>query len=153
MSATPTPPDPYKLDRFVDAQRGVYDTALAEIRAGRKQTHWMWFVFPQIDGLGSSPTSRFYAIKSAAEAQAYLAHPVLGERLRECADSLLHLGVRSASDVFESPDDLKLRSSATLFAAVSEPNSVFEHLLTRYFRGEPDKKTLELLAKLGDAAR
>lgn len=153
MSAAPAPPDPYGLSRFLDAQRRVYDTALAEIRAGRKRTHWMWFIFPQIEGLGSSPTSQFYAIKSAAEARAYLAHPVLGERLRESADIAVHLDVRSASEVFGSPDDLKLRSSATLFAAVSEPSSVFEHLLTRYFGGEPDKKTLELLAKLGDAAR
>lgn len=143
----------YDLDRFLDAQRGAYDTALAEIRAGRKQTHWMWFVFPQIEGLGSSSTSRFYAIKSAAEARAFLAHPVLGPRLRECADVVLHLRARSATEVFGSPDDLKLRSSATLFAAVAEPNSVFEHLLAQYFRGEPDKKTLELLANAGDAAR
>ena len=109
----------------------------------------MWFVFPQIDGLGSSPTSRFYAIKSSAEARAYLAHPVLGARLRECTDAVLHLSARSMTDVFGSPDDLKLRSSITLFAAIAEPNSVFEHVLAQYFRGEPDKKTLELLTARG----
>ena len=152
-NVTAASPDANGLDRFLDAQRGVYATALAEIRAGRKRTHWMWFVFPQIEGLGSSSASHFYAIKTAAEARAYLAHPVLGQRLRECADAVLHLGARAAADVFDSPDDLKLRSSATLFAAVSEPSSVFEHLLTRYFRGEPDKKTLELLAAARDAAR
>lgn len=152
MSGTTPSLDPYGLDRFLDAQAGIHDIALAEIHAGRKQTHWMWFVFPQIDGLGSSRTSQFYAIKSAAEARAYLEHPVLGDRLRKCADAVLHLSARSATDVFGSPDDLKLRSSATLFAAVSKPGSVFEHLISRYFRGEPDKKTLELLAKPGDAA-
>lgn len=145
-------PDRYRLERFLDAQAGIYDTALAEIRAGRKQTHWMWFVFPQIAGLGSSPTSHFYAIKSAAEARAYLAHPVLGDRLRECADAVLRLTAGTATDVFGSPDDLKFRSSATLFAAVSEPGSVFEHLIARYFRGEPDTKTVEFLAKARDAA-
>ena len=149
---SPASPDPYGLGRFLDAQTGTYETALAEIRAGRKQTHWMWFVFPQIAGLGSSPTSHFYAIKSAGEARAYLAHPVLGDRLRKCADAVLRLNARTASEVFGSPDDIKLRSSATLFAAVSDPGSVFEHLLARYFRGEPDKKTLELLADAGDAS-
>ena len=152
MSATPAAPDPFGLNRFLDAQAGIYETALAEIHAGRKRTHWMWFVFPQIAGLGSSPTSHFYAIKSDAEARAYLAHPVLGGRLRKSADAVLHLSARSATDVFGSPDDLKLWSSATLFAAVSEPGSVFEHLIARYFRGEPDTKTVELLAKARDAA-
>jgi uncharacterized protein (DUF1810 family) len=152
VSATPASPDPYRLDRFLDAQAGIHDVALAEIQAGRKQTHWMWFVFPQIAGLGSSRTSQYYAIKSAGEARAYLEHPVLGDRLRKCADAVLHLSARSATDVFGSPDDLKLWSSATLFAAVSEPGSAFEHIISRYFRGEPDTKTLELLATLGDAA-
>jgi len=147
VSATRATPDPHDLGRFLAAQAGVYEIALAEIRAGRKQTHWMWFVFPQIAGLGSSRTSQFYAIKSAAEARAYLEYPVLGDRLRKCADAVLHLSARSATEVFGSPDDLKLWSSATLFAAVSDPGSVFEHLISRYFRGEPDKKTLELLAK------
>lgn len=152
MAERASSPDPHNVGRFLDAQAGVYDIAFAEIQAGRKQTHWMWFVFPQIAGLGASPTSHFYAIKSAAEARAYLEHPVLGDRLRKCADAVLHLSARSATDVFGSPDDLKLRSSATLFAAVSGPGSVFEHLISRYFQGEPDKKTLELLTKLGDAA-
>jgi uncharacterized protein (DUF1810 family) len=153
VSATTGSSDPYGLDRFLDAQAGIHDIALAEIQAGRKRTHWMWFVFPQVAGLGSSRTSQFYAIRSAAEARAYLEHPVLGDRLRKCVDAVLDLSGRSATDVFGSPDDLKLWSSATLFAAVSDPGSVFEHLISRYFRGEPDKKTLEVLATLGDAVR
>ena len=142
-----TGPDPYNLNRFVEAQADVYDTALAEIRTGRKRTHWMWFIFPQIDGLGSSETARYYAIESAGEAREYLTHPILGKRLRECADALLRTPARSAADVFGYPDDLKLRSSATLFMSVSEPGSVFARLIARFFGGEPDAKTLELLAR------
>ena len=137
--------DPHNLDRFLQAQAGVYEQALSEIRAGRKYTHWMWFIFPQFHGLGSSWTSRQYAIRSAAEAEAYLAHPVLGPRLVECAEAALAAEGRSAQDIFGSPDDLKLRSSATLFAAVSPPGSVFHRLLDRYFEGRPDVRTLALL--------
>src|SRR5581483_1128089 len=130
--------DPFDLDRFVRAQEGTYERALAEVRAGRKRTHWMWFVFPQLDGLGSSPTARHYAIKSLAEARAYLAHPVLGPRLVECAEAVVGVEGRSAHDIFGSPDDLKLRSCATLFACVAPPGSVFDRLLAKYYSGERD---------------
>jgi uncharacterized protein (DUF1810 family) len=137
--------DPYDLERFVRAQDGVYAHALAEIRDGRKRTHWMWFVFPQLDGLAFSATAKRYAIRSAGEARAYLAHPVLGPRLVECAEALLEVEHRTASQIFGSPDDLKLRSSATLFASVSPAGSVFERVLERYYGGAPDGRTLELL--------
>ena len=140
-----TPNESYDLDRFVEAQRDIYDEAIAEIRSGRKRSHWMWFVFPQIAGLGMSETSRRYAIRNRAEAEAYLAHPVLGPRLLESAEAVLALEGRSALDVFGSPDDMKLRSCATLFAAVSAPGSVFERVLDRYFGGEADGRTLRLL--------
>jgi uncharacterized protein (DUF1810 family) len=137
--------DPYDLDRFVQAQEGDYERALSEVRAGRKRSHWMWYIFPQYDGLGFSPTSRRYSIKSVAEAQAYLAHPVLGPRLTECAEAALRVEGRSALEVFGSPDDMKLRSCATLFAHVSPAGSVFERLLSKYFDGERDDKTLRLI--------
>ena len=137
--------DPHDLGRFVQAQQGDYERALAEIRAGRKRSHWMWYIFPQYDGLGFSPTTRRYSIKSVAEAQAYLAHPVLGPRLVEIAEAALRVEGRSALEVFGSPDDMKLRSCATLFAHVSPPGSVFERLLGKYFDGEPDEKTLRLI--------
>jgi uncharacterized protein (DUF1810 family) len=143
--------DPWDLTRFVDAQRGDYERALAEVRAGRKTTHWMWYVFPQLDGLGSSPTARRYAIRGLDEARAYLAHPVLGPRLRECADAVLAVEGRSATDVFGHPDDWKLRSCATLFAAVSEPGSPFHRILEKYFDGRPDDRTLRLLEQHGEA--
>lgn len=133
------------LERFLEAQASCYPAALAELKAGRKRTHWMWFVFPQIAGLGSSPTSRHYAIRSRAEAEAYLAHPVLGPRLVECCRALLELEGASASDVFGYPDDLKLRSSMTLFAAVSPDGGVFSQVLDKYFGGRPDPRTLQLL--------
>ena len=142
---TESQPDLYDLNRFVDAQLGVYDQALAEIRAGRKRSHWMWFIFPQFQGLGLSPTSQHFAIKSLEEARAYLAHPVLGRRLRECADALLALSTASASGIFGYPDDRKLHSSATLFAHVSPPASEFHRLLDKFFAGEPDRKTLTLV--------
>jgi uncharacterized protein (DUF1810 family) len=137
--------DPHDLDRFVRAQEGDYARALAEIRAGRKRSHWMWYIFPQYDGLGFSSTSRRYAIKSVAEAEAYLRHPVLGPRLVECTEALLHLEGKSASEVFGSPDDMKLRSCATLFARVSPAGSVFERLLQKFFPAGPDGETLRLL--------
>jgi uncharacterized protein (DUF1810 family) len=137
--------DTFDLDRFVSAQEDVYDSAIAEIRAGRKRTHWMWFVFPQLRGLGSSPISRQFAIRSAAEARAYLAHPILGPRLLECCDALLRVNAGSANEIFGSPDDLKLRSCATLFASVSEPGSVFRRVIAQFFHGEPDERTEALL--------
>ena len=132
------------LDRFVQAQDGVYDDALAELTAGRKRTHWMWFVFPQIAGLGSSPTAQRYAIRSLDEARAYLAHPVLGPRLRECAQALLAVPGRSAHEILGHPDDMKLRSSMTLFARAAEDPAPFQAVLDRYYDG-PDRLTLQLL--------
>ncbi len=137
--------DPHDLRRFLLAQDGACATALAELRSGRKRSHWMWFVFPQFAGLGSSATSRHFAIRSADEARAYLAHPVLGPRLVECADAVLAVTGRSAHEIFGSPDDQKLRSSATLFASVSPPGSVFERLLDTYFGGRRDDATLRLI--------
>ena len=146
-TAKPKPADdPHELDRFVQAQVGDYEQALAEILAGRKQSHWMWYIFPQIDGLGFSSMSRRYAISSRAEARAYLEHPLLGPRLIECAEAAMSVEGKSANEIFGSPDDMKLRSSATLFAAVS-PDSVFTRLLDRYFKGEGDPKTLQLLGR------
>ena len=137
--------DPYDLRRFVRAQESDYDRALAEIRSGRKRTHWMWYIFPQFDGLAFSSTSKHYAIKSLAEARAYLDHPILGPRLLECAEAVVGVEGQSATEIFGSPDDLKLRSCATLFACVSPPGSVFDRLLVTYYRGERDGKTLQLL--------
>jgi uncharacterized protein (DUF1810 family) len=141
--------DPWKLARFIEAQQGDYELALAEIRAGRKRSHWMWYVFPQFVGLGSSPTSVHYAIKSREEAEAYLAHPILGRRLVECAEAVLQIENRSALEIFGSPDDLKLRSCATLFAAVSPAGSVFQQIIDRYFGGERDARTIDLIARPG----
>ena len=138
--------DPHALRRFVAAQERSFDAAVAELRRGRKRSHWMWYVFPQVAGLGSSEMSRRYGIRSAAEAEAYLRHPVLGPRLLECFEATLAVAGRSAHEIFGSPDDQKLRSCATLFASVSPPGSVYERLLARYFDGEPDASTLELLA-------
>jgi uncharacterized protein (DUF1810 family) len=137
--------DSFDLDRFVHAQEHDYERALSEIRSGRKRSHWMWYVFPQLDGLGVSATSRRYAIRSAAEAEAYLRHPILGPRLLEIAEAAAEIVGRSAVEVFDSPDDMKLRSCATLFANVSPAGSVFERLLDRYFGGQPDAETLRLL--------
>lgn len=139
------PDDPHDLDRFLRAQQGDYERALGEITAGAKCSHWMWYVFPQLDGLGHSAMARRYAIKGAGEARAYLEHPILGDRLRACTEVLLaHVG-RSATGIFGYPDDLKLRSSATLFASVSAPGSGFHRLLEKYYPGGPDGETLRLL--------
>ena len=143
--SSPDLDDPFDLRRFVEAQRDDYDQASAEIAAGRKRSHWMWYIFPQFDGLAFSPTSRHYAIKSRDEARAYLNHPILGPRLRDCAGAVLQIEGKSANAIFGSPDDLKLRSSATLFACVSPPGSAFHLLIDRYFPGGPDQRTLELL--------
>lgn len=152
--------DVHDLARFVDAQATAYDTALEELRAGKKTTHWMWFIFPQVVGLGHSAMSRRYAIRSRAEATAYLAHPVLGPRLRACAAALLAHPRRSAREMLGAPDDMKLRSAATLFAAV-EGSGVFTDLLVRFFDGTRDEATLDFLrategptssTPIGDAA-
>ena len=139
--------DPYDLNRFLQAQEGVYEGALSEIENGRKRSHWMWFIFPQFEGLGSSAMSKRYAIKSVAEARAYLGHSVLGARLRTCSEALLRLKGLSAKQIFGFPDDRKLRSCATLFASVSHPGSVFHRLLEKYFQGEGDRVTLRLLER------
>jgi uncharacterized protein (DUF1810 family) len=133
------------LERFVGAQEGLYDDALAEVRAGRKRTHWMWFVFPQIAGLGLSAMAQRYAIRDLGEARAYLAHPTLGPRLVTCAEAVLGVHGRTAHEIFGSPDDMKLRSCATLFAQVSPEGSVFHQVLDRYFDGRPDSRTLTLI--------
>lgn len=137
--------DPYALDRFVRAQASDYVRALSEIRSGRKRTHWMWYIFPQLDGLASSATSKQFAIKGIEEARAYLDHPVLGPRLLECAEAVLALEGKSAAEVFGYPDDLKLKSCATLFAAALPPGSVFDRLLAKYYAGVRDRRTLDLL--------
>jgi uncharacterized protein (DUF1810 family) len=137
--------DPFDLMRFVEAQDGVYEQALAELKQGLKESHWMWFIFPQIEGLGRSSTARFYAIKSANEAKAYLEHPLLGPRLIECSNALLqHKGI-SASEIFGFPDDLKLKSSMTLFASIPESDSAFSSVLGQYFAGQLDQQTLARL--------
>lgn len=137
--------DPHNLSRFVHAQEDDYAQALSELRAGRKRTHWIWYIFPQIDGLAFSSTSKRYAIKSAEEARAYLDHPILGPRLLECAGSLLRVDGRSATEILGSPDDMKLKSCATLFASVLPARSVFDRLLEKYYRGERDSKTMQLM--------
>lgn len=143
--------DPHDLRRFVEAQDPVIDTVKKELRSGRKRTHWMWYVFPQIAGLGRSQMSQRYAIASRAEAEAYLEHPVLGPRLRECTDIVNDLDGRSANDVFGSPDDLKFRSSMTLFDAVAADPTPFRTALELYYDDAPDQKTLQLLDESGDA--
>ena len=137
--------DAFDLGRFLAAQEGVYPAALAEITAGSKRSHWMWFIFPQVSGLGSSSVAQRYAIRSRAEAQAYLAHAVLGQRLLECTKALLGVHGRSASQIMGSPDDLKLRSSMTLFAYVSKSDSPLEKVLAKFFSGEKDQKTVNFL--------
>ena len=146
MVAPASVSDRYDLERFVTAQEGVYESALAQLRAGRKTGHWMWFVFPQIAGLGMSAMSQRYAIASAAEARAYLDHPVLGARLAECARVLTELPGRDPEDVFGGIDALKLRSSMTLFARAEPDEPLFAQVLRRYFGGLPDERTLLALA-------
>ncbi len=139
------PTDPHNLQRFVDAQAGVYEQALAELRAGQKQTHWMWFIFPQIKGLGSSPTAKRYAIQSIAEARAYLDHPLLGPRLRGCTAAVLAIKGRGLLAIFGYPDNLKLHSSLTLFAEAGAGEIVFRDCLDQYFSGERDRYTMQAL--------
>ena len=138
----PTAPN---LQRFLDAQATDYSQALTELRAGRKRSHWMWYIFPQIHGLGFSSISQHYAIQDASEAAAYVQHPVLGARLVEIAQALLGLAVSNATSIMGSPDDLKLRSSMTLFGAVPGASPVFQQVLDKFFGGAPDAKTLQLL--------
>ena len=138
--------DEYNLQRFLDAQEGVYDTVLDELRAGGKSSHWMWFIFPQVEGLGLSGTAQKFAITSLEEAKAYLQHPVLGPRLRECTQLVLNVDGRSAEQIFGYPDHLKFRSCLTLFMTATTDNKVFKDALLKYFDGKPDELTLDILA-------
>ena len=138
------PNNPFNLSRFVSAQEKVYEGVLKELKNGSKRSHWMWYIFPQLDGLAQSTTSKYYAIKSREEALAYLNHPVLGSRLLECANTVLDVEGKSVSEIFGYPDNLKLKSSMTLFSEVAT-DSVFVRVLDKYFQGERDRKTLQLL--------
>jgi len=141
--------DPYNLERFVSAQEREYAQVCAELRAGRKRSHWIWYIFPQMRGLGSSDMAKYYGIGSREEAEAYLQHPVLGARLRECTRLVLDVAGRSIDQILGYPDNLKFRSSMTLFAAAAEAQAPDEHLfqdaLRKYFDGTPDSLTLEML--------
>ena len=139
--------DSDSLHRFVDAQAGVYDDALAELTRGRKTSHWMWFIFPQLKGLGHSETSRYFGIASRDEAKAYLQHPLLGPRLRQCVDRLMALDDANPHAIFGSPDDLKLRSSLTLFAAVAGADTRFQKALERFYPEGADAATLKMLGE------
>ncbi len=137
--------DRYNLQRFITAQDRVFDQVLGELRAGTKMTHWIWFIFPQIRGLGRSPISQEYAISGREEASAYLQHPLLGARLKQCTQLVLQVEGRSALDIFGSPDDMKFRSCMTLFAEVSPDDDIFQRALQKYFDGDPDQLTLDRL--------
>ncbi|QDK77795.1 DUF1810 domain-containing protein [Spirosoma sp. KCTC 42546] len=135
----------HSLKRFLDAQDTNYSRALAEIRNGRKQTHWMWYIFPQIAGLGVSETARFYAINDIQEARDYLEHPILGNRLVEIANAMLQIEGKSANQILGNPDDLKLHSSMTLFSLLDQTDPVFQAVLGKYFNGIPDQRTLAIV--------
>ncbi len=137
----------FDLQRFVGAQEPVYETVLSELRAGAKRSHWIWFVFPQLRGLGNSPTAELFAISSLAEAQAYLSHDVLGPRLRECARLVNAIENRSVDEIFGWPDNLKVRSSMTLFARATDDNSEFVELLAKFYGGDEDPATVNLLGE------
>jgi len=137
----------YNLQRFLDAQEGVYDTVLQELRAGRKSSHWIWFIFPQIAGLGHSAMAQQFAIGSLDEAKAYLQHPLLGPRLRACTQLVLDVNGRSAEEIFGYPDHLKFRSCMTLFLTAATDNTIFNDALLKYFDGKPDQSTLDILAQ------
>jgi len=138
-------PDPHNLQRFIDAQHTIYGQVRDELQAGQKESHWMWFIFPQIRGLGTSPTAQKFAITGMDEAKAYLNHPLLGVRLRECTQLVNAVNGRSIEDIFGYPDHLKFHSSMTLFAHISSGDKLFTSALTKYFHGELDRKTLEQL--------
>jgi uncharacterized protein (DUF1810 family) len=139
--------DPYDLERFVRAQENAYEQALSEIRSGRKRSHWMWYIFPQFEGLGTSATAMRFSIKSVTEAEHYLAHPILGPRLIACTEAALGVQGVSALELFGSPDDLKLRSCATLFACLSPAGSVFQQIIDRYFEGQRDERIIRLMSR------
>ena len=137
--------DKFNLSRFEEAQEDVYEQVVLELQSGQKRTHWMWFIFPQIHGLGQSSTSIFYAIKSEEEAKAYLNHPILGKRLVQCVNTILAINGLTSMTIFGSIDNQKLRSSMTLFASISDKNSLFHQVLVKYFNGNEDTQTLKLL--------
>ena len=141
--------DPYNLQRFITAQETSYATVLHELRAGEKCSHWMWYIFPQIDGLGQSVMAKTYAITSPEEAKAYLQHPLLGSRLRECTELVVNVTGRSVEEIFDYPDNLKFRSSMTLFSEATTEGSIFHKALLKYFEGMPDLLTLHLLETSG----
>jgi uncharacterized protein (DUF1810 family) len=140
--------DRFQLQRFVEAQQPVYAAVLTELRAGRKRSHWMWFIFPQVSGLGHSVTSQMFAVSSLAEAAAYLAHPTLAQRLRECAALVASIEGRSIDEIFGHPDDLKFHSSMTLFARAAPGEPIFAACLQKYFGGQPDPRTLARLSRI-----
>ncbi|MGO4134373.1 DUF1810 domain-containing protein [Rhizobium brockwellii] len=140
----------YELHRFIDAQNGIYERALLELKAGRKTSHWMWFIFPQIAGLGTSAMAEKYAIRSAEEAAAYLADPILSSRLLRCVEAILSVNGRSAREILGSPDDFKLRSSMTLFAAISDHGSPFHQVIDHFYQGKFDERTMEILSASTD---
>jgi len=140
--------DQYNLDRFIAAQEAAYQDVVLELKAGQKRTHWMWFIFPQIDGLGHSTKAKYFAIKSIEEARAYWDHPILGSRLLECATLVDNIKSRTASEIFGSPDDLKFRSSLTLFTQALGTLNLFEDLLRKHFAGDLDDMTLAILKSL-----
>ncbi len=139
--------DVYNLHRFLTAQAPTYHTVLAELRTGKKSSHWIWFIFPQIAGLGHSSMAQQFAIASLDEAKAYFQHPVLGQRLRECTQLVLDVNGRSAQEILGYPDNLKFRSCMTLFSAVTTDNNLFKNALLKYFDGKPDQLTLDILAQ------
>ena len=138
-------PDPYDLQRFIEAQNSCFERVCGELREGRKQSHWMWFIFPQLQGLGRSPMAIRYAISSKQEAQAYLDHSILGPRLRHCTELVLSVEGRSIQHILGTPDDLKFRSSMTLFMTAASENTLFKAALEKYFAGEPDRLTIQRL--------
>ncbi|MGO6672452.1 DUF1810 domain-containing protein [Rhizobium leguminosarum] len=140
----------YKLHRFIDAQNGIYERALLELKAGRKTSHWMWFIFPQIAGLGTPAMTEKYAIRSAEEAAAYLADPILSGRLLRCVEAILSVNGRSAHEILGSPDDFKLCSSMTLFAAISDHGSPFHQVIEHFYQGKFDERTMEILSASTD---
>jgi uncharacterized protein (DUF1810 family) len=155
INGIPTDEDPYNLTRFMEAQSGSvrgsdYRTALSELQSGRKRSHWIWYIFPQIEGLGSTDYAVRFSIKGIDEARAYLAHPILGPRLIECAEAVLAIEGRSAQQIFGDIDRMKLRSSMTLFAQAAGADSVFTRVLDKYFYGEPDSRTLSILNSVAE---
>jgi len=136
------------LSRFVEAQQNEYHQVLQELRNGKKTTHWMWFIFPQIEGLGQSSTAKYYSIKTIDEAKEYLAHPILGARLLECTNAILKIENKTANEIFGYPDNAKLKSSMTLFNFVSPEHKEFSEVLKKYFAAEQDEKTISILQKM-----